>query len=117
MKKLLSLLASVILIFSCQPSETDVDNQLNYGSVEQIITQLPERVKNTVESDGHPIAVWEKSLESAEEAVLLVHGRTWSAVPDFDLQAEGEKLSLMDALVEEGYAVYAIDLRGYGATP
>ncbi|MEL7004657.1 MAG: alpha/beta fold hydrolase, partial [Bacteroidota bacterium] len=26
-------------------------------------------------------------------------------------------LSLMDALVEEGYAVYAIDLRGYGATP
>jgi pimeloyl-ACP methyl ester carboxylesterase len=46
-----------------------------------------------------------------------VHGRTWSAVPDFDLQVEGEDLSLMDGLVEHGYAVFAVDLRGYGATP
>jgi len=73
-------------------------------------------LKHTVLANGHPIAVWEKSAENAEEAILLVHGRTWSALPDFDLQVEGEDLSLMDGLVEAGYAVYAIDMRGYGAT-
>lgn len=73
--------------------------------------------RHTVMADGHPIAVWEKSARGASEAVLLVHGRTWSARPDFDLQVEGEELSLMDGLVEEGYAVFAVDLRGYGETP
>jgi pimeloyl-ACP methyl ester carboxylesterase len=76
-----------------------------------------ERMKHTVEVGGHPVALWEKSAADAEEAILLVHGRTWSAVPDFDLQVEGEDLSLMDGLVEHGYAVFAVDLRGYGATP
>ncbi|MEO0972442.1 MAG: alpha/beta fold hydrolase [Pseudomonadota bacterium] len=72
---------------------------------------------HTVEVDGHPIAVWEKSAHEATQAVLLVHGRTWSALPDFDLQVEGEDLSLMDGLVAAGFSVYAVDLRGYGATP
>ncbi|HEX5764935.1 MAG TPA: alpha/beta fold hydrolase, partial [Woeseiaceae bacterium] len=76
-----------------------------------------ERTRHTVTVDGHPVALWEKSAVDAEEAILLVHGRTWSAVPDFDLQVEGEDLSLMDGLVEQGYAVFAVDLRGYGATP
>jgi pimeloyl-ACP methyl ester carboxylesterase len=76
-----------------------------------------ELERHTVDSDGHPIALWEKSAEGATEAILLVHGRTWSALPDFDLQVDGEDLSLMDGLVEEGYAVYAVDLRGYGETP
>jgi len=76
-----------------------------------------ERRQHTVDVDGHPIAVWEKSPEEAREAILLVHGRTWSAVPDFDLQVEGEELSLMDGLVDAGFATFAIDLRGYGATP
>jgi pimeloyl-ACP methyl ester carboxylesterase len=73
--------------------------------------------QHTVLSDAHPISVWEKSAPNAKEAILLVHGRTWSALPDFDLQVEGEERSLMDGLVENGYAVFAIDLRGYGATP
>jgi len=76
-----------------------------------------ELKRHTVTADGHPIALWEKSTAKASEAILLVHGRTWSAVPDFDLQVEGEELSLMDGLVEAGYAVYAVDLRGYGETP
>jgi len=74
-------------------------------------------VRNTVPSDGHPLAVWEKRPPAPGAAVLLLHGRTWSALPDFDLHAPGENLSLMDALVERGYAVYALDQRGYGATP
>ncbi|MEP1096014.1 MAG: alpha/beta fold hydrolase [Cyclobacteriaceae bacterium] len=80
-------------------------------------TTKAELKRHTVTADGHPIAVWEKSATEASEAILLVHGRTWSAVPDFDLQVEGENLSLMDGLVERGYAVYAVDLRGYGETP
>lgn len=76
-----------------------------------------ELAMHTVMADGHPMLVWEKSISNAEEAILLVHGLTWSAIPDFDLQVDGEELSLMDGLVNEGYAVYAIDLRGYGKTP
>lgn len=74
-------------------------------------------VRHTVTSDGHPIALWEKSAPQARESILLVHGRTWSALPDFDLQVAGEDLSLMDGLVDAGYAVFAVDLRGYGSTP
>ena len=33
------------------------------------------------------------------------------------MQVEGEDLSLMDGMVEQGYSTYAIDLRGYGDTP
>jgi pimeloyl-ACP methyl ester carboxylesterase len=76
-----------------------------------------ELIRHTVMADKHPIVLWEKSAEGATETILLVHGRTWSALPDFDLQVEGENLSLMDGLVERGYAVFAVDLRGYGGTP
>jgi len=79
--------------------------------------QANEAIRHTVSAQGHPLAVWEKSAAGADEAILLVHGRTWSALPDFDLQVEGEELSLMDGLVAAGFAVYAIDLRGYGQTP
>ena len=80
-------------------------------------TATVERVRHTVDSDGHPMAVWEKSAESPRAVVFLLHGRTWSTVPDFDLTVSGEELSLMDGLVERGYATYGVDLRGYGETP
>ena len=75
------------------------------------------RERHEVVVDGHPITVWSKSPPEPTGAVVLVHGRTWSAVPDFDLQVSGESRSLMDALVAEGLAAYAIDQRGYGSTP
>ncbi|GAC1658321.1 MAG: alpha/beta fold hydrolase [Gemmatimonadaceae bacterium] len=74
-------------------------------------------VHHVVRVDGHPITVWEKRAPHPRRSVLLVHGRTWSSLPDFDLQVPGEKLSVMDAFVGRGYDVYAVDLRGYGATP
>jgi pimeloyl-ACP methyl ester carboxylesterase len=74
-------------------------------------------VQHTVTVDGYPIAVWEKRSPHPRRNLVLVHGRTWSSRPDFDLQVTGENLSVMDALVARGYDVYAIDLRGYGATP
>jgi pimeloyl-ACP methyl ester carboxylesterase len=71
---------------------------------------------HTVHVDGHPVAVWSKAPRNPRHVILLVHGRTWSALPDFDLQVS-EHRSVMDSFVNRGYATYAIDLRGYGATP
>lgn len=76
----------------------------------------PARMAVTAD-DGFQLTVWRKAPPQPRRAVLLVHGRTWSGRPDFDLQVPGESRSFMDALVAQGYAAYAIDLRGYGATP
>lgn len=76
-----------------------------------------ESGSTVVEVDGHPITVWFRRPATARDAIVLVHGRTWSARPDFDLQVPGESRSLVDALVVEDFAVYSIDLRGYGGTP
>jgi len=70
--------------------------------------------QHAVMSEGHSLAVWSRVPSRPTHAILLVHGRTWSALPDFDLQTENR--SVMLALVKRGYATYAIDLRGYGAT-
>src|SRR5690349_4590144 len=75
----------------------------------------PERF--TVQSDGHPMAVWARRPTSPRGAVLLVHGRTWSSRPDFDLQVPGLKRSVMADLSAAGFAAYAVDMRGYGETP
>jgi pimeloyl-ACP methyl ester carboxylesterase len=75
----------------------------------------PERF--TVTSDGHPMAVWARRPASPRGTVLLVHGRTWSSRPDFDLQVPGMQRSVMMSLAARGFAAYAVDLRGYGETP
>ena len=82
-----------------------------------LILEQVSPIRHTVMSDDHPMAVWEKKAPSAKGIILFIHGRTWSGVPDFDLQVDGEDLSLMDGMVEQGYSTYALDLRGYGATP
>lgn len=74
-------------------------------------------IRHEVKSDGQRLALWEKRPARPKGAIVLLHGRTWSSLPDFDLQVPGEKRSLMDALVARGYAVYALDLRGYGGSP
>ncbi len=80
----------------------------------------------TVEVDGHPLRVWHKSSASPKRgAILLVHGRTWSAIPDWDLRVPAltkrahapSPWSLMDQLALSDFSVYAVDLRGYGQTP
>ncbi len=77
----------------------------------------PALESHVVESDGHPLTVWSRVPDDAGAVVLLLHGRTWSSLPDFDLQVTGESLSLMEALAADGIATYALDARGYGATP
>lgn len=71
----------------------------------------------TVLSAGHPMAVWHRGPAAPKATVLLVHGRTWSSRPDWDLQVPGLQRSVMQSLAARGFAVYAVDLRGYGATP
>jgi pimeloyl-ACP methyl ester carboxylesterase len=68
-------------------------------------------------ADGHPLALWSKRPTTPQGAILLLHGGTWSARPNFDLQVDRDQRSVMDAFVRRAYAVYALDLRGYGATP
>lgn len=81
----------------------------------------PTITRSEVEVEGHPLTVWSKHAENPWAAIVLVHGRTWSAIPDFDLQVSGQDSvptrSLMDSLVAEGLSVYAVDQRGYGGTP
>jgi len=74
-------------------------------------------VKHEVVVDGHHLAVWEKKPAQPRAVIVLIHGRTWSSLPNFDLQVPGERRSFMDALAEGGLDVFAVDLRGYGATP
>jgi pimeloyl-ACP methyl ester carboxylesterase len=76
----------------------------------------PARLVVTAD-DGFQLTMWRKAPLQPRRAVLLIHGRTWSGRPDFDLQVPGESRSFMDGLVAQGYAAYALDLRGYGATP
>jgi len=78
----------------------------------------PKRERHTVEADdGHAIAVWARIPPEPRGAIVFLHGRTWSARPDFDLQVPGESVSTMEAFAAEGFATYALDLRGYGETP
>jgi pimeloyl-ACP methyl ester carboxylesterase len=77
--------------------------------------QPPERLG--VMADGHQLSVWVKRPASSRGAILLIHGRTWSSLPNFDLRVPGQNRSVMDALTGRGYTVYALDNRGYGATP
>jgi alpha-beta hydrolase superfamily lysophospholipase len=71
----------------------------------------------TVQSDGHPLAVWARVPPAPRGAILLLHGRTWSSRPDFDLQVPGLQRSVLESLEARGFAAYALDARGYGATP
>lgn len=79
--------------------------------------EIPPRVGTTIPADdGHGLSLWSRVPSRPRGAIVLVHGRTWSARPDFDLEVAGRERSLMIALARAGWAVYAIDLRGYGAT-
>jgi alpha-beta hydrolase superfamily lysophospholipase len=112
LKKQFSLVFLVITLIGCSTNNRNiVANKTDSNTVKNTL------IKHTVLSEKHPMAVWEKEANNAKGIILFIHGRTWSGVPDFDLQVEGEDLSLMDGMVEQGYTTYALDLRGYGGTP
>lgn len=86
------------------------------GDLPEGVQPPPELESFEVVADGHPLTVWARVPAEVEHVVLLLHGRTWSILPDFDLRTGGQP-SLMEYLAAEGVAVYGLDARGYGATP
>ena len=85
-----------------------------------------------VADDGHPLRLYSRPprpgsgagtagpLDGRGRPVLLLHGRTWSSQPVFDLRSspdDGEGTSTLQSLSDLGYAAYALDLRGFGETP
>ncbi|PCJ47140.1 MAG: alpha/beta hydrolase [Gammaproteobacteria bacterium] len=81
-------------------------------------SEAADLTKKLVDSNGHAMALWHKQAEdvASTKQIILLHGRTWSSLPDFDLQVEGEELSMMDNLMKLGFDVWALDARGYGET-
>ena len=78
---------------------------------------IPPPERFTVTADGHALAVWGRRPPTPRGTILLLHGRTWSSRPDWDLQVPGLQRSVMMSLADKGFAAYAVDLRGYGETP
>lgn len=111
----------LVLLVACAPAagpHAPAQPAAASGAAASPVSAPREPTRLTVTADdGFPLALWRKAPARPRRAVLLIHGRTWSGRPDFDLQVPGESRSFMDALVAQGYAAYAIDLRGYGATP
>lgn len=82
--------------------------------------------------DGHPLSVYGISSTNPVQLkddhklkpILLLHGRTWSAVPVYHLlggpivreSKTGESRSLMEALLTMGLQPYTMDFRGFGGT-
>lgn len=65
-------------------------------------------------SDGTRLRLWEVSDGGASEAVLFVHGATYSSRPVFAPPVETETRSWLHAVARRGRAAFAVDLRGYG---
>ena len=84
---------------------------------EPAVVAAPQLQRHTLEVDGQALTLWFKEPAERKGAILLIHGRTWSSLPNFDLHVAQEERSVMSRLTAAGYAAYALDLRGYGASP
>lgn len=76
--------------------------------------------EHKVERDGVRLALYERWAPAEEKnwkqngrVVLLIHGGTWSSRCTFDPVPQA---SLMDALADEGYDVWAVDLHNFGGS-
>jgi alpha-beta hydrolase superfamily lysophospholipase len=74
----------------------------------------PDRL--TFDAAGQELTVWSRLPERAKAAVILVHGRTWSARTAFDFESRSGNRSLLRSLAAAGFATYAVDLPGYGSS-
>jgi pimeloyl-ACP methyl ester carboxylesterase len=99
------------------PRPVDPDTSATSGDTPEPAPAQAESL-TVVADDGHELRLWRIAPAGpARGAIVLVHGRTWSGLPDFDLRvADDRSRSLMDRLREQGYVSYALDLRGYGGT-
>jgi alpha-beta hydrolase superfamily lysophospholipase len=79
--------------------------------------EQPGLQRFSVRLRGHTFAVWGRLPAAPRCAVVLLHGRTWSSLPAFDLQVPGMNRSVLASLAARNIAAYALDQRGYGQTP
>jgi alpha-beta hydrolase superfamily lysophospholipase len=86
-------------------------------SAQPALAALPPPEKLTIPTETTPLRLWARSAPTPHAAILFIHGRTWSARPNFDLQTPDNTLSILQAFANQGFAAYAIDLPGYGETP
>lgn len=81
-----------------------------------------------VADDGHPLRLYSRSPRlrppptgsRRSRSILLLHGRTWSSQPVWDVRASPddiEGLSTLQSLADLGYDAFALDFRGFGETP
>jgi len=91
-----------------------------------------------IADDSHPLRVYSRTSTSTntnsnallstgnvnknhqQRSILLLHGRTWSSQPVFDLRTspnDDAQQSTLQSLAELGFNVYAMDFRGFGETP
>lgn len=111
----------------CPPASTDTKPAANDDSDEPPpeVQAEPEllgaaEALTVTADDGHALRLWSLAPPTKQPdrpAIVLLHGRTWSGLPDFDLRVgDDASLSLMHSLARQGFATYALDLRGYGGT-
>lgn len=74
--------------------------------------------------DSHPLRIYSRIPSSStasflspqtERSILLLHGRTWSSQPVFDLRTsedDQKQQSVLQSLCDLGFKTYALDLRG-----
>ena len=76
----------------------------------------PERF--TVQSDGHPMAVWARRAGTAERrGAPRARPNLEQRGPISISRCPGMQRSVLASLAAQGFAAYAVDLRGYGETP
>ena len=74
-------------------------------------------VAHWLEQDGIRLHVWEKFAGAPEgkPVVVLAHGSATAGRESFDLQVlDHPSVSLMDCLAQQGFDVFAPDVRGFG---
>ena len=119
-KKLISIFTVALSAFYLSGCAT----QQNAGTHSEITPTAAANTQLTVEEfmvpgadAGIQLYVRNKRLSNMksftkDNVLLFVHGATYPSETGFDLRLDG--LSWMDALAQQGFDVYMVDIRGYG---
>ena len=80
-------------------------------------SQSVNGVEHWVNNGPIRLYVWEKYVETPKDKriIVLCHGSATAGKESFDLQVPGKPTySLMDVLAQNGFDVFALDVRGFG---
>jgi len=93
----------------------------------RLYSRMPRHVNANSNSDAKDISsannlltTGEVNEQNKQRSILLLHGRTWSSQPVFDLRTsddDAKQQSTLQSLTDLGFNVYALDFRGFGETP